>query len=111
MSGDLKLGSTNFLVTLSNAKGGSGVSALFVIGPKTNVSFGGGCTLLVAPLFLIRLPVSGLPGAGNGSSSIKLPLPSDPKSSGLTASCQWGVIDSAAAGIGVAFSNAATIKL
>ncbi len=111
MSGDLKLGSTNFLVTLSNAKGGSGVSTFFVIGPKTNVSFGGGCTLLVAPLFLIRLPVGGLPGAGNGSSSIKLPLPSDPKFKGVTASCQWGVIDSAAAGIGVAFSNAATIKL
>jgi hypothetical protein len=112
MSGDLKFGSTNFLVTLSNAKGGTGVSAFFALGPtKTNLSLGGGCTLLVTPQLLILLPVSGLPGAGNGSSSIKLLVPNDPKYKGRVAHAQWGGIDPAAPGIGIAFSNAATIKL
>jgi hypothetical protein len=112
MSGDLKIGSNNFRITLSNARGGTGVSAFFAVGAtKATVNFGGGCALLVAPHLLIQLPVGGLPGAGNGTSSIKLSIPNNPKLKGATAHAQWGVVDPAAAGIGVAFSNAATMRL
>jgi len=112
MTGELKLGSKNFFVTLGNARGGSGVSAFFALGvTKSTVNFGGGCTLLVTPNLLLRLPVSGLSGAGNGSSSLKLLIPNNPKLKGATAHVQWGVVDPAAAGIGIAFSNGATLSL
>ena len=109
-TGVLKPGSKNFFLTLTNAKGGPGVSAFFIAGlVKQTTPFGGGCDLLVAPLLLFRLPVAGLPGAGNGSTSLRIPL--DPKFKGVTLHLQWGVIDSAAKGIGIAFSNGGTVKL
>ena len=76
-----------------------------------NLHFGGGCTLLVTPTLLLGVAVSGPAGAGNGTSSLKLPIPNKPQLRGAMAHCQWGVIDPAAKGIGIAFSNAATIKL
>ncbi len=112
MSGNLKIGSNDFFVTLGNATGGNGVSAFFALGvTKTTLNFGGGCTLLVTPSLLLQLPVSGFPGPGNGSSSLKLPIPNNPKLMGAKAHVQWGVVDPAAVGIGIAFSSGATLSL
>ncbi len=55
--------------------------------------------------------MSGSSGPGNGRASIKVALPNDPKLKGASVHIQWGVVDPAAKGIGVAFSNAATLTL
>ena len=61
----------------------------------------------------MTLNMAGTSGPGNGRASVKLPLPSDAKLKlkGAKTHFQWGVVDPAAAGIGVAFSNPATLTL
>lgn len=117
--GSLTLGTTNFSVTLSNALGGSGVNAFFALGASDKLwngvplplNVGGSCNLLVSADIVLLVGVHGTSGPGNGTASVKMPIPSDPKLRGAKAYFQWGVVDPAAAGIGVAFSNAATLTL
>lgn len=111
-SGSLRMGSSNFAVTLSNALGGTGVRAFFAAGvTKTKIPFGGACNLLLSPAVVLPVPVGGSSGPGNGTASVRLVLPNDPKLRGAFVHLQWGVADPAAAGLGVAFSGGATLTL
>jgi hypothetical protein len=109
--GELKMGSTSFGLVLRKASGASRTGFLALGVTKVNVGLGGGCFLLVSPDLVVRVPIFGVPGPGNGSALMGLPLPSDPRLKGAHVRCQWGVIDPAAAGIGIAFSQAATLTL
>ena len=77
---------------------------------KATIPLGGSCSLLLQPAILLQTNVQGT-GPGNGSARFKLPLPSNPVYKGATLHFQWGIVDPAAAGIGVALSNAATLTL
>ncbi len=117
-SGEVRWGSTDFAITLSNALGGPGVNAYLVIGTSTTTwaggslpyDFGGGCELLVGPTIQFGVAVGGGTGPGNGQASFPINLPTDPLFLGMQAHIQWGVIDPQAAGIGLAMSNAATLS-
>ena len=99
-------------MTLRNALGGKNVITYLVLGAtRTTFPFGGGCDLLVQPDILISIGVGGTSGPGKGTASARLALPSDPRLKGAKAHFQWGVVDPAAKGIGVAMSNAATLTL
>lgn len=113
-AGDHWLGSKNFQIILSGARGGFGVRAVLAIGASNSVwgpvklplDLGGGCSLLVSPDLLFVLPVSGGTGAGRGAAAFSLNIPNDPKLVGVKIYFQWGVADPAAKGIGLAFSGA-----
>ena len=77
------------------------------------VRHGGAGLILFSDQFdlLLRVGVSGLPGAGNGTASVKIDIPNDPKLKGSKAYFQWGVADPAAKGSGLAFSAAARLLL
>lgn len=110
-SGTLALDSKDFELRLNNALGGLTVQAFLALGvQKISFNFGGSCDLLVNPLLLLQTNVPGT-GAGTGTAGFKIPLPSNPAYQGTTVHFQWGVIDPAAAGIGVATSNGATLTL
>lgn len=118
-SGPLTLGTTKFSVTLDNARGGTGVVAFFIVGGSNTswngvslpLKFGGSCDLLVSANILIPVSVGGTSGPGNGNASVRLPIPDSPGLAGAQAFFQWGVLDPAAAGIGVAFSDGAVLSL
>ena len=108
-SGALRLGSTDFAVTLSKARGGA-VQAWFALGAsKVAIPIGMGCNLLVSPDLLIATGVSGT-APGTGTARLPFMLPNDPKLRGASVYLQWGVVDPAASG-NFAFSNAATLTL
>ncbi len=118
-SGSLDIGSVDFAITLSNANGGltskaffaAGVSNTFFGGTPLPFDFGGGCSLLQSDDFSLLITVGGPSGAGNGNTSLLLGIPNDPNILGQDIHFQWGVVDAAAAGIGVAFSNGGTVSL
>jgi hypothetical protein len=111
-TGSLEWGSANFAITLTNALGGTGVRAMFVVGAsQVSIPFGGSCRLLASPDVVFALPVGGASGAGNGSASVSINIPNDPKLKGARAYFQWGVVDPTAAGIGIATSSGATLTL
>ena len=105
-------------MTLSRALGGNNVTAALAMGTsntnwgpvKLPFDFGGGCSLLVEPLVVVFVGVSGS-GPGNGTASVRMPIPKKPKLKGVAIHLQWGVADPAAKGIGIAFSDAATVSL
>lgn len=109
-SGFLGMGSPNFAVTVSKANGSFGGLAYLAIGAPTSVNLGGSCVLLVNPVLVLPTVLSGT-GPGQGSASIKLPLPAGSQYRGLGAFLQWGVPDKSAAGIGLALSRAAYLIL
>lgn len=107
--GQLKLGSSDFAVQVSNALGSLTGQAFLAVGVgKIRFNFGGNCDLLVDPLILLRTNVLGT-GAGNGFASFKLPIPNAPALKGKQLHFQWGVTDAAAAGIQLAMSQGATL--
>ncbi len=118
-SGALGLGSVDFAITLANANGGittkaylaAGLSKTSIAGNPLPFDFGSGCSLLQSNDLVFSLVAGGLPGPGNGSSSLLFGIPNDPALQGQDFHFQWGVVDAAAAGIGIAFSNAGTLKL
>lgn len=116
-SGDRVYGSKTFRITLSDALGQFGSNAVLALGrSRTNyggiplpLALGGGCDLLVSLDLLFFTPLSGGTGPGLGTASINLFLPLDPKLQGLQLHFQWAVADPQAKGIGLAFSDAATL--
>ncbi len=118
-SGSLSIGSLDFAITLSNANGGlsskaffaAGVSNTMIGGTPLPFDFGGGCSLLQSNEFNLLMTVGGLPGPANGSTNLVLGIPNDPNILGQDIHFQWGVVDPAAAGIGIAFSNGGTVGL
>jgi hypothetical protein len=110
--GDLAMGSKTFSLILSNALGGSSVRAFLSVGAfRQTIPLGGGCNLLVAPHLVLPMTMGGTSGAGNGVIIYRIDLPSDPKLRGARAHFQWAVADPAAAGIGLALSQGATLTL
>ncbi len=118
-SGSLDIGSVDFAITLSNANGGltskaffaAGVSNTLIGGTPLPFDFGGGCSLLQSNDFSLLITVGGPSGAGNGNTSLLLGIPNDPNILGQDIHFQWGVVDPAATGIGIAFSNGGTVSL
>jgi hypothetical protein len=118
-TGSPKLGSTDFVVTLSNALGGPTVKAYFAIGRsntqfaggKLPFDFGGGCSLLVSLDYTLLLGMAGSSGPGNGAQQIKFSIPNNQAFKGAVLHFQWAVTDVGAKGIGLAFSNGGTLSL
>ena len=118
-TGSPRIGSNDFTVTLRNALGGTGVRAWLAIGVSNQkwgsiplpISFGGGCDLLVSPDLLVSLGVGGGSGPGNGTATVKMVIPNDPKLLGTRTYFQWGVVDPGAKGIGLAFSDGGILSL
>jgi hypothetical protein len=114
-TGSAAMGSTDFVLTLRKALGGS--TAFLVLGEsKTTwngvplpINFGGSCRLLVAGHIIQPLPTSGS-GAGNGSVNLKVNLPSGTAWKGRVFYLQWAVADSFAPK-GLAFSKAGRLIL
>lgn len=113
------MGSRDFRVTLTKALGGFNVRAILAIGGSNStwgtislpLALGGGCSLRVSMDILVVLPVGGSAGGGNGTTGFNIPIPNDPRLLGSMVHFQWAVADPAAQGIGLAFSDGATVKL
>lgn len=110
--GSLKHGSTTFAVTLSNAWGGASRSFLAIGGSNSTwgpvrlpFPLGGGCSLLVSPDIVLPFLVI------NGKSSSFVRIPTAQNLRGAKIHFQWGVVDPAAGGIGLAMTNGATLTL
>jgi Right handed beta helix region len=111
-SGAVRMGSTNFTLILSNALGGSGVTAFLVVGAtKQTIPFGGTCNLLVSPHLVLPNVMRGSSGPGNGVVLYKLNIPRGPRLFGKQAHFQWAVTDPLAGPRGLAFSPAGTLTL
>lgn len=117
-AGQHAYGSKDFRITLSKALGAFGLQAILALGrSKSNwagvplpISLGGNCQLLVSPDLLLPAGISGGTGPGLGTASFNLLVPLDPRLEGLQFHFQWAVPDPQAKGIGLAFSDAATIS-
>lgn len=109
-TGSLMYGSTDFAVTLRNALGGLTAQGFLAIGgQRIQVNLGGSCDLLVDPLLILQTNVQGS-GPGTGVASFKLPLPNNPALQGKSLYLQWGGVDPAAAGIGLAMSDLGVLR-
>lgn len=118
-TGELKLGSSNFTVTLRNARGGIVVPGFLSMGASNTswnginlpLALGGGCSVLVSLDILLRQTVSGSSGPGNGAANVRIPIPNDPRLKGVEVYFQWGIVDPAAKAIGIAFSNGGVLRI
>jgi hypothetical protein len=81
----------NGTITLQIASGLGGAPVLLLIGnAQASLPLGGGCTLLVPPLFSLGLVLSGS-GAGNGA--VSLPATLDATTPAVTATVQAAIFD------------------
>lgn len=118
-TGQHSYGSTDFRVTLSKALGSLGGRAFLSVGVSDQswvgttlpLQLGGGCALLASPDLILPATVSGGFGAGQGTAAVNFLVPNNPQLGGKKLYLQWAVVDPAAAGIGLAFSDAAVLAL
>jgi hypothetical protein len=111
-SGSLKHGSTTFALELSNVATKSNRSFLAVGASNSTwgpvplpYALGGGCSLLVSlDIVLSTLTIF-------GKSTLRLGIPGATNLRGTKVHFQWGVVDPAAGGIGLAMTNGATLTL
>jgi hypothetical protein len=102
-SGSSKLGGS-FSVSMSNARGASPTGLLFGLSRRSApfgalpLSLGGGCSVLTSMEVSIPVAASGV-GAGNGTASLTLPVPSNPSLLEAVLFAQWLLLDGGSAAV------------
>jgi hypothetical protein len=105
--GALSKGNASFAFGLDTAKSGTNIAVLILGGTKLSANLGfGGCFLRNDPIILLAA-ATGAGLDGQNQAQIAIPLPNDT----LTLYTQWGILDSGANTVGLAFSDGRQLKL
>lgn len=105
--GALSKGNTSFAFGLDTAKSGTNIAVLILGGTKLSADLGfGGCFLRNDPLILLAA-ATGTGVDGENQAQIQIPLPKDP----ISLYTQWGILDSGANAVGLAFSDGRFLQL
>lgn len=108
-TGQSSVGSPNFMVTLSNALGGT--LAAFSFGSPAEIDLFGGCIVYNNLVLLVSLVSAGT-GPGGGAALLPLPVPNAPALAGAVLDVQWIVLDPGSASpFGVATSPGGKIVI